>query len=58
LQYIVGFIISGKAKVRLNGNEIKKMEMSPGELIHVRRGALLHDIGKMGITDSILQKPG
>jgi PAS domain S-box-containing protein len=27
-------------------------------LIHVRRGALLHDIGKMGIPDSILLKPG
>ncbi|MFH1635605.1 MAG: HD domain-containing phosphohydrolase [Chloroflexota bacterium] len=25
---------------------------------HVRRGALLHDIGKMGIPDSILLKPG
>jgi HD-GYP domain-containing protein (c-di-GMP phosphodiesterase class II) len=24
----------------------------------VRRGALLHDIGKMGIPDEILQKPG
>lgn len=28
------------------------------ELIHFRRGALLHDIGKMGIPDSILLKPG
>jgi PAS domain S-box-containing protein len=27
-------------------------------LIHIRRGALLHDIGKMGIPDSILLKPG
>lgn len=26
------------------------------ELVHVRRGALLHDIGKMGIPDSILLK--
>ncbi len=26
------------------------------ELIHIRRGALLHDIGKMGIPDSILLK--
>jgi HD-GYP domain-containing protein (c-di-GMP phosphodiesterase class II) len=25
---------------------------------HVRRGALLHDIGKMGVPDSILLKPG
>ncbi len=28
------------------------------ELIHVRRGALLHDIGKMAIADSILMKEG
>lgn len=27
------------------------------ELVHIRRGALLHDIGKMGIPDSILLKP-
>lgn len=27
-------------------------------LVHVRRGALLHDIGKMGVPDSILLKPG
>lgn len=26
-------------------------------LIHMRRGALLHDIGKMGVPDSILLKP-
>ena len=28
------------------------------EMVHLRRGALLHDIGKMGIPDSILLKPG
>jgi len=28
------------------------------ELLHVRRGALLHDIGKMGVPDAILLKPG
>lgn len=27
-------------------------------LVHVRRGAFLHDIGKMGIPDEILLKPG
>jgi len=27
------------------------------ELVHIRRGALLHDIGKVGIPDSILLKP-
>jgi putative nucleotidyltransferase with HDIG domain len=28
------------------------------EMVHVRRGCLLHDIGKMAIPDSILLKPG
>jgi PAS domain S-box-containing protein/putative nucleotidyltransferase with HDIG domain len=28
------------------------------ELVQVRRGALLHDIGKMGVPDGILLKPG
>jgi putative nucleotidyltransferase with HDIG domain len=28
------------------------------DLLHIRRGALLHDIGKMGIPESILKKPG
>lgn len=28
------------------------------EILHIRRGALLHDMGKMGIPDEILQKPG
>jgi len=27
-------------------------------VVHVRRGALLHDIGKMAIPDEILHKPG
>jgi HD-GYP domain-containing protein (c-di-GMP phosphodiesterase class II) len=34
------------------------MGISDEELVHVRRGALLHDIGKMGIPDRILLKPG
>ncbi|MEW6239955.1 MAG: GAF domain-containing protein [Chloroflexota bacterium] len=28
------------------------------QIPHIRRGALLHDIGKMGIPDEILRKPG
>jgi putative two-component system response regulator len=27
------------------------------ELVHIRRGSLLHDMGKLGIPDSILHKP-
>jgi PAS domain S-box-containing protein len=36
----------------------RRAGLSEGELVHVRRGALLHDIGKMGIPDAILCKPG
>jgi len=32
--------------------------MGDEELVHVRRGALLHDIGKIGVPDHILLKPG
>lgn len=35
----------------------EKMGIPKSEMSHVRRGALLHDIGKMAIPDSILQKP-
>ena len=34
------------------------MGVSGEERVYYRRGALLHDIGKMGIPDSILLKPG
>ncbi|MBU0705568.1 MAG: GAF domain-containing protein, partial [Chloroflexi bacterium] len=36
----------------------RAMRMPEAEVPNVRRGALLHDIGKMGIPDSILLKPG
>ena len=36
----------------------RAMGMGDEELAHVRRGALLHDVGKLGIPDSILLKPG
>ncbi len=32
--------------------------ITEAELVHIRRGALLHDIGKMGVPDHILLKPG
>jgi PAS domain S-box-containing protein len=28
------------------------------EMVHIKRGALLHDIGKMGVPDAVLLKPG
>jgi HD-GYP domain-containing protein (c-di-GMP phosphodiesterase class II) len=34
------------------------MGVKDEDMIHVRWGALLHDIGKMGIPDDILLKPG
>jgi HD-GYP domain-containing protein (c-di-GMP phosphodiesterase class II) len=34
------------------------MGISDEDLIHIRRGALLHDVGKIGISDQILRKPG
>ena len=33
------------------------MGLTEEKLVHIQRGALLHDIGKMGIPDSILMKP-
>ena len=35
----------------------ERMGVSSQELIPIRRGALLHDIGKMGVPDRILLKP-
>lgn len=34
------------------------MGYTEDEITHIRRGALLHDMGKLGIPDEILQKPG
>jgi PAS domain S-box-containing protein len=36
----------------------RALGVSADEIVHIRRGALLHDIGKMAIPDNILQKPG
>jgi len=35
----------------------ESMGISKQDLVHVRRGALLHDIGKLGVPDQILLKP-
>jgi len=36
----------------------RQLGVPAAELVHVQRGALLHDIGKMGIADAVLLKPG
>jgi putative nucleotidyltransferase with HDIG domain len=35
----------------------RKIGLSEERLVHIKRGALLHDIGKMGVPDYILHKP-
>ena len=35
-----------------------RLGLKQSELIHIRRGAILHDIGKVAIPDQILFKPG
>ncbi len=35
-----------------------RMGITQSELVHIRRGAMLHDIGKVAIPDSILLKAG
>jgi HD-GYP domain-containing protein (c-di-GMP phosphodiesterase class II) len=36
----------------------KEIGLGEAELVHIKRGALLHDIGKMGISEQVLLKPG
>jgi HD-GYP domain-containing protein (c-di-GMP phosphodiesterase class II) len=36
----------------------RRMGIREADLIHVRRGALMHDIGKISVPDAILHKPG
>jgi putative nucleotidyltransferase with HDIG domain len=36
----------------------RRMGVREADLEHLRRGALLHDIGKMAISDAVLRKPG
>jgi len=34
------------------------LDLDPQAIENLRRGALLHDVGKLGIPDTILRKPG
>jgi putative nucleotidyltransferase with HDIG domain len=36
---------------------IGQLAVAPGHLATLRRGALLHDIGKIGVPDNVLRKP-
>ena len=36
----------------------RELGISEDQIVHVRRGAIIHDIGKMAVPDSILKKPG
>jgi HD-GYP domain-containing protein (c-di-GMP phosphodiesterase class II) len=44
--------------VELTMRLARKMKVPSSLLEHMQRGVLLHDIGKMGVPDSILCKPG
>jgi putative nucleotidyltransferase with HDIG domain len=42
----------------LTVNLARAYGLSEADIKHIRRGALLHDIGKVGVPDKILLKPG
>lgn len=44
--------------VELSTGLARAVGISEEEIVHLRRGALLHDIGKLAIPDEILLKPG
>jgi putative nucleotidyltransferase with HDIG domain len=44
--------------VDLSTRLAQALGLSPEEITHLQRGALLHDIGKLAISDEILLKPG
>ncbi|MCJ7806791.1 MAG: GAF domain-containing protein [Clostridia bacterium] len=47
-----------KRVVEMTMRVFQVLDIAQENLPHVKRGALLHDIGKMGIADAILLKPG
>jgi len=44
--------------VEMTDGLARRMGVEGQDLVHMRRGALLHDTGKIGIPDNILLKPG
>jgi putative nucleotidyltransferase with HDIG domain len=44
--------------VELSTRLAKALGLSPEDVTHLGRGALLHDIGKLAIPDEVLLKPG
>ncbi|MCH8949578.1 MAG: HD domain-containing protein [Chloroflexi bacterium] len=43
---------------RLAVSLAREMNVPKDRLVDVERGALLHDVGKIGVPDAVLQKPG
>jgi len=54
-QYTAGH--SGRVS-RLSCATASALKLAPDHVERIRVGALLHDVGKIGIADSVLQKPG
>jgi diguanylate cyclase (GGDEF)-like protein len=44
--------------VEMSARVAEAMALGPDEVARIRMGALLHDIGKVGIPDDVLHKPG
>ncbi len=47
-----------KRVTQLTVRMAQRLGIDPQQIVHIQRGALLHDIGKMGVPDSILLKRG
>jgi HD-GYP domain-containing protein (c-di-GMP phosphodiesterase class II)/CheY-like chemotaxis protein len=48
----------GRRVAELSVRVAREMGLAEDEILHVRRGALLHDIGKLSVPDAILLKKG
>jgi hypothetical protein len=43
--------------VRMTIELAKRLDVPEPHLVHIERGAMLHDVGKIGVPDEILKKP-